>query len=132
MRLTDLPTILQARLIERIKLEMESWERSRVWWHKGESAPAREMILWNEAFKKFAAAVANNEPIEAAFLEWSGQDPEACDTNKINVPQMSIHDIYKDARRVLAELAAPITTAEQANEASEEMIDRLNQEGKQP
>ncbi len=99
MKISELTEHSQRKLREELKRQSDSWEHSRIWWAKGESDGARQMIAWNAAFNKFSAEVLGDEPIDSAFMDWSGQEITHCDYDKINVPQLSIHDIYRAAIR---------------------------------
>ena len=102
MKIFDFTTASQHKLRDRLAMETESWERSRIWWNDGVGKPAQEMIAWNKAFCEFRDAVLANGEIEPLFQAWAGCDINAS-SDGMNVPQYAFSEEYKKAVQELAE-----------------------------
>lgn len=86
MKLTDLFQDDQNTILARINREKEVWERSNKidnHFYKNNSFLENHFAK----FSKFYEQVTEDQDIESAFCEWSGQNIENPDLNKINVPQ---------------------------------------------
>ena len=102
MKIFDFTTASQHKLRDRLAMETESWEHSRIWWNEGKGKAAQEMIAWNKAFCKFREAVLANGEIEPLFLEWAGVDITSS-IEGMNVPQYAFSEEYRKAVSELAE-----------------------------
>lgn len=105
MKIFDFTTASQHKLRDRLAMETESWEHSRIWWNEGKGKAAQEMIAWNKAFCKFRETVLANGEIEPLFQTWAGCDINAS-IDGMNVPQYAFSEEYKKAVQELRSFEA--------------------------
>lgn len=99
MKLSELtPT---ARNIIEIRLDNEewSWNHSSIWWSKGGSKAAEEMILWHNQWEAFAKSVRDDQDIEESFENWyKARFNGPIDRYNFNVPMLAFNDDYQRAK----------------------------------
>lgn len=116
MKLSELLHNQQKIILSCLDMEEWSWSNSNIWWSKGESEAAREMITQYGFWRKFSDAVRNDEEIEQAFCEWRNSvfgDEIPYDlirTINTNVPMYAFKDCYSRAKRKTEEAKQTLDT----------------------
>lgn len=104
--LSEFTSASQYAFHTRCKREFKDFQRSAVWWAKkidtdGEvSVASLKMLTHFKKFVTFRRAVIDGMEFEAAFQEWVGCDADINSYDigqKMNVPQYSFRDIYREA-----------------------------------